>query len=87
MTTTPRQVHGIDGLVYSPEMEDRLNRLVAATFAGETGRKCLEYLRNVTVNRVHGPEVSDSTLRHAEGSRFIVAIIERRIAAARDSSQ
>jgi hypothetical protein len=79
----PKQIQGIDGLVYTPEAEDEINHLVAVTFGTDAGRRVLEYLRNITFNRIHGPEVSDSTLRHAEGSRFIVAILESRIAAAR----
>jgi hypothetical protein len=83
VTAKHTQIQGIEGLVYTPEAEDEINHLVSVTFGTDAGRRVLEYLRNITFNRIHGPEVSDSTLRHAEGSRFIVAVLESRIAAAR----
>ena len=39
----------------------------------------LKYLRSVTIEAVHGSAVTDEVLRHAEGSRYVVGVIERRI--------
>lgn len=85
MSREPVTVTGIDGLRYSRELEDRLNHIVKATFKTPIGAECLAYLRNITLNRILGPDSSAETLRHQEGMRFLVALIEKRIAAAEES--
>jgi len=39
----------------------------------------MDYLKSITINAVAGPEQSDSALRHLEGSRFLVGLIDTRI--------
>lgn len=73
-----------DGFGHSLAQERTLNDLAARLFKTEDGQKFITYLRNLTINRVTGPEVPDHQLRHLEGQRFIVAIIERRIADGRN---
>lgn len=70
---------GSDGVQRPAELERRLNEAFAAIFAGENGRVALDYLRSITVLNVTGPAVSDAQLRHLEGQRFLVALIERRL--------
>jgi hypothetical protein len=39
----------------------------------------LKYLRSITIEAVTGPAASDAELRHLEGQRYLVGLIERRI--------
>jgi len=71
---------GPDGFVRSPDDEHKLNRLFAVTFASEAGREVLTYLRKITIEAVHGPNVQPHELMHREGMRYLVGIIEQRIA-------
>jgi hypothetical protein len=48
-------------------------------FSEPTGEEVLRYLRSVTIEMVGGPEISDATLRHLEGQRHIVGLIERHV--------
>ena len=48
-------------------------------FSSPAGTEVLKYLRSVTIEAVHGSAVTNDTLRHAEGQRYIVGLIERRI--------
>ena len=50
-----------------------------ALFNSPVGKEVLKYLRSITIEAVHGSAVTDEVLRHAEGSRYIVGLIERRI--------
>jgi hypothetical protein len=47
----------------------------------------LRYLRSVTIEMVHGPNVTTEELRHLEGQRYIVGLIEQRIAHAHRSKE
>lgn len=60
------------------EAEHRLNALFHECFATPSGREVLAHLRRMTIETVGGPETSNDTLRHMEGQRFIVAVIEQR---------
>jgi hypothetical protein len=69
---------GADGMQRLAAEERRLNEAFAAAFAGEPGRAALDHLRAITVLNVAGPAISDAALRHLEGQRFLVALIQRR---------
>jgi len=70
---------GIDGVSRRAADDLIISRDIEALFQSPVGAKVLTYLKSITINMVSGPEISDSGLRHLEGQRFIVAIIERRI--------
>ncbi len=53
--------------------------LSVSVFGTEAGQAYLAHLRSITINRVYGPDVSDAELRHMEGQRFIVGLIEHMI--------
>jgi hypothetical protein len=74
-----QQVLGADGISRKPKEEEELNQIMAATFRGRAGRKAIEYLRSITIEYVAGPNISDTELRHREGMRYLVGIIETRI--------
>jgi hypothetical protein len=58
-----------------------LCREFARCFAGPAGRRVLEHLRRVVLDRRLAPHASDAELRHLEGQRYavayIVAMVER----------
>lgn len=77
-STQPRCL-GPDGIARLPGDEARLNELAAATFKSRGGQEFLRYLRSITIEAVAGPQISDTELRHREGMRYLVGIIEQRI--------
>lgn len=70
---------GVDGFPRRKEEDEKISKDVAALFRGDAGKEVLRYLRSVTLDAVAGGGISDGELRHLEGQRFIVALIERRI--------
>lgn len=70
---------GPDGVLRTPAEEERLDRLVQSALSGEAGRQTLAYLRSITIEFVAGPNISSDELRHREGQRSLVAIIEHRL--------
>lgn len=71
---------GLDGYPRSRENDHLISKNVHALFATPTGREVIKYLRSVTIEAVTGAGASDAELRHLEGQRFLVGLIERRIA-------
>lgn len=78
MESTP-QVLGADGVTRSLKENQELNEIIAGVFKSRAGKKVLEYLRSITIEYVGGPQITDSELRHREGMRYLVGIIEERI--------
>lgn len=58
----------------------QISETVASLFSTPSGEEVLRYLRAVTIEMVNGPAVSATELMHMEGQRYIVGLIERRIA-------
>tara|TARA_R100000963_G_C4643601_1_gene107385 strand:- start:2695 stop:2982 length:288 start_codon:yes stop_codon:yes gene_type:complete len=69
---------GLDGLKREPNQEEALNAIARALFSTDAGKQFLNYLRSVTIETVAGVEISDAHLRHLEGQRYIVGLIQRR---------
>jgi len=44
-------------------------------------------LRSITIESVQGPNASDAELRHLEGQRYLVGVVERRISHAQRIKQ
>lgn len=78
---------GIDGIQRKSERDVEISQNVAQIFSTPTGQEVLKYLRSVTVEMVNGPNVSTEELRHIEGQRYLVGLIEQRIAHANRSKQ
>lgn len=51
---------------------DDLPLAAARCFRGNDGRRLLDYLRSITIERTLGPGADDATLRHLEGQRQLV---------------
>ena len=78
---------GIDGVQRSKANDTIISQNVAVVFSAPTGQAVLQYLLSITLQLVHGPDVSTESLRHLKGQRFIVALIDQRIAHAHRSKQ
>ena len=78
---------GIDGLQRKSEHDVQISQNVAQIFSSPTGNEVLRYLRSITIEMVHGPNVTTEELRHIEGQRYIVGLIEQRIAHAHRSKE
>jgi hypothetical protein len=70
---------GVDGFPRRKEEDEKISQDVKALFGNPSGQEVLRYLRSVTLDAVAGGGISDGELRHLEGQRFLVALIERRI--------
>lgn len=71
---------GPDGITRTPQKEEELNKLAAGLFGSGGGKEFLRYLRSITIEAVAGPTIGPNELFHREGMRFLVGIIEQRIA-------
>jgi len=78
MESTPRVLRA-DGVSRSQQEDDELNQTIAALFKSRAGKRVLDYLRSITIEFVAGPNISDAELRHREGMRYLVGIIEERM--------
>ena len=70
---------GLDGLTRNPEDEENLNSMCYGLFNTVSGKQVLKYLKSLTIEAVAGPNISNEELRHLEGQRFVVGLIQRRI--------
>ena len=70
---------GIDGFPRSKENDEIISKNFQSLFNTPSGKAVLAYLRSITLDLVSGPNSSDGEIRHREGQRFIVAIIEKLI--------
>ena len=78
LTNNPA-VTGLDGFPRNKNLEEEVSLNFTHLFSQPTGQAILQYLRSITIEAVHGAAVTDEVLRHAEGQRYIVALIDRRI--------
>lgn len=78
---------GVDGYQRGSEADSEISQNVAQIFNSPTGKEVLRYLRSVTIEMVNGPNVTTEELRHIEGQRYIVGLIEQRIAHAHRSKK
>lgn len=76
---------GLDGIQRNAEADIVISQNIAQIFSSPTGKEVLKYLRSITIEMVNGPNVTTEELRHVEGQRYIVGLIEQRIAHAHRS--
>jgi hypothetical protein len=72
-------ITGLDGYPRTKNLEEEISLNFTHLFSTPTGKACLQYLRSITIEAVHGSAVTNETLRHAEGQRYIVGLMERRM--------
>lgn len=78
---------GIDGSVRAVDADRQISQNVAEVFSSPAGKEVLRYLRSITIEMVSGPNITTEELRHLEGQRYLVGLIERRIDHAHRSKQ
>lgn len=79
MASQPKVNIGVDGIARDAEVDKRISQNVAEVFSTPTGKEVLRYFRSITIEMVSGPNISTEELRHIEGQRYLVGLIERRI--------
>ena len=87
MVNQPKVNIGIDGMTRPVEQDKKISQNIAEVFSSPTGKEVLRYLRSMTIEMVSGPSISTEELRHLEGQRYLVGLLERRIAHAHRSKQ
>lgn len=75
----PDMLIGLDTMKRKPADEENLNTLFYKMFTTSGGSEVLKYLKSLTLEAVAGPEISDTQLRHLEGQRYLVGLIQRRV--------
>ena len=75
----PNMLIGLDNMQRKPQDEENLNTLFYKLFTTTGGSQVLKYLKSLSIEAVAGPEVSDQQLRHLEGQRYLVGLIQRRV--------
>lgn len=75
----PNKLIGLDNIQRKPEDEENLNTLFYKLFTTTGGSEVLKYLKSLSIDAVAGPEISDQSLRHLEGQRYLVGLIQRRV--------
>lgn len=68
----------VDGWPHGQKEREKLDELAVATFGRGPGKQFLDYLKQITLGSVSGPEASNEYLRHVEGQRFIVQVCDVR---------
>lgn len=77
----PNKVNiGLDGIQRASDKDVQISQNISQIFESPTGKEVLRYLRSITIEMVNGPNVTTEELRHIEGQRYIVGLIEQRIA-------
>ena len=69
----------LDGYQRSRKTDETISLNIASLFSTELGNDVLKYLRSITIEAVNGAAVTDAELRHMEGQRYIVGLLESRI--------
>jgi hypothetical protein len=74
-----------DGMSRDLDEERKINEAFALVFDDSPASYLvLQYLRSITLNLVNGPENLDNlSLAHREGQRYIMALIDHRVALGR----
>ena len=70
---------GIDCINRQQDKDREISQNIATLFGSATGQAVMRYLRSITIEMVHGPNVTTEELRHMEGQRYIVGLIENRM--------
>ena len=69
----------LDGFTRTKTDDLIISRNIESLFKSPTGEAVLQYIRSITIEAVSGPNISADELRHLEGQRYLVGLIERRM--------
>ena len=79
MKSASNNLVGLDNYTRPAEQETELNSLFLNVLNTKNGQKLMNYLKSITIEAVAGSEVSDATLRHLEGQRYLLSVIKQKI--------
>ena len=68
----------IDGRGYRKEVDEDLNCTASGLFGSGIGKDFLQYLESITTNNIYPAGTGIETLAHAEGARWVVAVMKAR---------
>ncbi len=68
----------VDGRGYTRDVEADLNSKAYALFGSGIGKDFLTYLESLTTQSIHPAGTNIEVLAHAEGGRWLVAVIKAR---------
>jgi len=74
-----QQYIGPDGMARPPKVEHDLNECFSIIFSSAAGKKALDYLKSVTINRVLEPGLPENVYSYQEGARWLMGVISTRI--------
>lgn len=77
----------VDGRGYTKEVDQDLNSKAYALFGSGVGKQFLQYLESITTNNIYPAGTGIETLAHAEGARWIIAIMKARCEKGRKASE
>ena len=66
---------------------EKIEHAYARTFSTASGEVVLQHLRHMTIDRVLGPNATESELRTLEGMRSLVHQIEQLVARGRGNAE
>ena len=69
----------LDGYPRDKGHDEQISLNFVSLFSSPAGAEVLKYLRSITIEYVNGPTVTTDELRHIEGQRYLVGVIEQRI--------
>ena len=78
MVTKNRGKISVDGRGYTRDVEADLNSKAYALFGSGVGKAFLQYLEGITTNNIYPAGTNIETLAHAEGARWVVAVMKAR---------
>jgi len=78
MVTKNRGEISVDGRGYTRDVEADLNSKAYALFGSGVGKAFLQYLEGITTNNIYPAVTNIETLAHAEGARWVVAVMKAR---------
>ena len=70
---------GLDGIKRKKELDEQISQNFSELFESPTGKEVQRYLRSITIEMVSVPNITDAELRHIEGQRYLVGVMERRV--------
>lgn len=66
---------------------DEIATMFSGVFDTPAGKKLLDWLKAQTINQIGGPDVSSDVLRHMEGQRYVVALMDMYVKRGREVSK
>ncbi|MDR1691501.1 MAG: hypothetical protein LBR35_01525 [Rickettsiales bacterium] len=58
------------------QMRDDLQKNFRLTFSSSSGKKVLDYLQNITINKISPANISTNELYYLEGQRSLIKFIQ-----------